>query len=147
MNNRRRKTSLAKIYTSHLIAGVRKGVTQGLRVRGSWRSNRNFNTLTPNLWPSTLCLSRSPRLLNQSPSAYSAGWWLPLLHLISIFSWPQFIRAPSPKPLRPGVAFPTTSPLQLSATRTQLLCNSTGSSNSTELYTRSTPTRSLKLNV
>ena len=28
-------------------------------MRGSWRPNRNFNILTPNLWPSTLCLSRS----------------------------------------------------------------------------------------
>ena len=67
-----------------------------MRVRGSWRSNRNFNTLTSNLWPSTLCLSRSPGLLNQRPRAHSAGWWLPLQHLISIFSGPQFIRAPSP---------------------------------------------------
>ena len=30
------------------------------------------------------------------PEAHSAGWWLSLLHLISIFSGPQFIRAPSP---------------------------------------------------
>ena len=32
----------------------------GSTVRGSWRPNRNCNILTPNLWPSTLCLSRSP---------------------------------------------------------------------------------------
>ena len=31
-----------------------------MRVRGSWRPNRNCNILTPLLWPSTLCLSRSP---------------------------------------------------------------------------------------
>ena len=37
-----------------------KTVIQGLRVRGSWRENRNCNILSPNLWPSTLCLSRSP---------------------------------------------------------------------------------------
>ena len=30
------------------------------------------------------------------PEAHSAGWWLSLLHLISIFSGPQLIRAPSP---------------------------------------------------
>ena len=55
----RRKTSLTNICTSHFICKSSKRVTQGLRVRGSWRPNRNFNILTPNLWPSTLCLSRS----------------------------------------------------------------------------------------
>ena len=80
---------------------------------------------------------------------HSAGCWLSLLHLISIFSGTQFIRA-SRGPLRPGVAFPTTSLSNSTA------CNSTGSSNSTqlnwpsnstELYNLSTPTRSLKSNV
>ena len=56
----------------------------------------NCNILTPNLWPSTLCLSRSPGLLNRRPRAHSAGCWLSLLHLISIFSGPQLIRAPTP---------------------------------------------------
>ena len=32
----------------------------GFTVRGSWRPNINCNILTPNLWPSMLCLSRSP---------------------------------------------------------------------------------------
>ena len=45
-------------------------------------------------------------MLNQRPWAHSAGWWLSLLHLISIFSGPQLIRAP--RPLRPDVTFPTT---------------------------------------
>ena len=44
-----------------------KSVTQGLRVRGSWRANRNYNILTPNLWASTLCLSRSPGRFNRRP--------------------------------------------------------------------------------
>ena len=48
------------------------------------------------LWPSALCLSRSP---DAQPEAHSAEWWLPLLHLISNFSGPQtpsgFPRAPS----------------------------------------------------
>ena len=35
-------------------------------------------------------------MLNRSPGVHSAGCWLSLLHLISIFSGPQFIRAPSP---------------------------------------------------
>ena len=63
----------------------------------------------------TLCLSCSLGLLNRRPRAHSAGCWLSLLHLISIFSGPQtpsgFPRAP-----RSGVAFPTTTRLQLSGT-------------------------------
>ena len=37
----------------------------------------------------TLCLSCSLELLNRRPRAHSAGCWLSLLHLISIFSGPQ----------------------------------------------------------
>ena len=69
--------------------------------------------MTPNLWPSTLCLSRS-QMLNRKSRGHSAGWWLSLRHLISILSGPQLIRAQ--RPLRPDVAFPTTSRLQLSGT-------------------------------
>ena len=59
-------------------------------------TEHNWNILTPNLWPSALCLSRSPGLFNRRPRAHFAGCWLSLLYLISIFSGPQFIRAPSP---------------------------------------------------
>ena len=89
INDAGRKTSLA-IFTSHLICKVRK-VFWGFTVRGSKRPTINCNILTPKFWPSALCLSRSPGLLNRRP------WcWLSLLHLIRIFSGPQFIRAPSP---------------------------------------------------
>ena len=57
-------------------------------------------------------------MLNRMPRAHSAGWWLSLWHLISIFSGPQLIRAQ--RPLRPDVAFPTTSRLQLSGTLLEL---------------------------
>ena len=94
----------------------------GFTVRGSWRSNITAIFWPPNLWPSALCLSRSPGLLNRRPRTHSAGWWLSLLHLISIFSGPQLIMAQWP--LRPDVAFLTTTHLQPSATqlarRTQL---------------------------
>ena len=92
------------IYLSLYCKGSKR-VTQGLRVRGSWRPNRNWNILTPNLWPSALCLSRSLGLLNRRPWAHSVGWWLPLLHLISNFSGPQ---APSGFPRAPsaGCGFP-----------------------------------------
>ena len=45
-------------------------------------------------------------MLNRNPGVHSAGCWLSLLHLISIFSGPQLIRAQ--RPLRSDVAFPTT---------------------------------------
>ena len=79
-----------KIFTSHFICKGSKRLCGVLL----WRPNRNCNILTPLLWPSALCLSRSPGLLNRRPKAHSAGCWFSLLHLISIFSGPQFIRAP-----------------------------------------------------
>ena len=70
----------------------------GFTVRGNLWPNINCNILTPNLWPSR-CHSCSLGLLNRRPRAHSAGCWLSLLHLISIFSGPQtqpgFPKAPS----------------------------------------------------
>ena len=108
-----------QIFTSHFICKGSKRVTQGLHVRGSWRLNINCNILTPLLWPSALCLSRSPGLLNRRPRAHTAGCQLSLLHLISIFSGPQFIRAPSPFGLV-WLSLPHLSPtlLQLNSTGT-----------------------------
>ena len=40
---------------------------KGLCVRGSWRTNRTATYWPPLLWPSALCLSRSPGLLNWRP--------------------------------------------------------------------------------
>ena len=40
---------------------------KGLYVRGSWRPNRTAIYWPPLLWPSALCLSRSPGLLNRRP--------------------------------------------------------------------------------
>ena len=52
------------------------------------------------------------------PEAHSAWWWLSLLHLISIFSGPQLIRAPSPFGLvwrsLPHIVFSSPTLLQLS---------------------------------
>ena len=42
----------------------------------------NWNILTPKLWPSALCLSRSPGLLKRSHGVHSAGCWLYLLQLV-----------------------------------------------------------------
>ena len=57
---------------------------KGWCVRGSWRPNRTATYWPPLLWPSALCLSRSPGLLNQRPGGpLSAGCWLPLPHLFT----------------------------------------------------------------
>ena len=99
-----------KIFTSHFICKGSKRVTQGLCVRGSGRTNR-----TEIFWPLTLMAIALSFLFSWCSTgglgAHSAGCWLPLQHLISNFSGPQLIRAQ--KPLRPDVAFPTTSLLQL----------------------------------
>ena len=77
----------------------------------------------------------------RGPEAHSARWWLSLLHLLSIFSGPQLIRAPSPFGLV-WLSLP------------HLVCNSLSNCNwncltsvLTELYNSSTPTRSMKSHV
>ena len=81
-----------KICTSLFIARIQMGCSRFACER-ELEIEHNWNILTPQLWPSALCLSRSPGLLNRRPWAHSAGWWLSLLPLISIFSGPQLIRA------------------------------------------------------
>ena len=51
-------------------------------VRGSWRLNRTATYWPPLLWPSALCLSRSPGLLNRRPEG-SAFCWLSLPYLVT----------------------------------------------------------------
>ena len=69
-----------------------KRVTQGFTARGSWRPNRTAIYWPPLLWPSALCLSRSPGLLNRRPRV-PALCWLSLLHLITNWS-PKLRRGP-----------------------------------------------------
>ena len=84
------------IYTSFFICKGSKRVTQGLRVRGSWRPNRNCNILTSTLISVNVVSFSFFRCSTGGPGVHSAGWWLSLLHLIRIFSGSQLIRAPSP---------------------------------------------------
>ena len=70
-----------KIFTSHFICKVRKGCSRFACER-ELETEHNWNILTPKLWPSALCLSRSPWLLNRSPGVCSAGCWLSLLHFV-----------------------------------------------------------------
>ena len=101
MNNRRRKTSLLNTCLSLYCKGSKR-VTQGLCVRGSWRPNRNCNILTPNLWPSTLCLSRSqdaqPEV--QRPTLLGDGF---LYCILSATSLVAKLHRGSRGPPRPGV--------------------------------------------
>ena len=47
-------------------------------------TEHNWNILTPKLWPSALCLSRSPWLLKRSAGVHSAGCWFSLLPLVPL---------------------------------------------------------------
>ena len=121
MNNRRRKASLTKYLPLTLLQGFEKGYTRFACER-ELETEHNWNILTPKLWPSALCLSRSLGLLNRRPRG-SLCWVLASFTA----SYQQLLWTPThqdPKPLRPGVAFPTTSLPQLAATqlarRTQL---------------------------
>ena len=120
-----------------LFVRVRKGCV-GFYCERELEIEHICNILTLNWWLSC-CVFLVLLMLTRSPGVHSAGWWLSLLHLISIFSGPQFIRAPSPFGLV-WLFLPHLPPLELEL-------NSTGPSSSTELYNCSTPTRSFKSNV
>ena len=87
-----KQTSLSKyIYLSLYCTGSKR-VTQGLRVRGSWRPNRNCNILTPTLMAVNVVsfsFSRAALPGPQRPTLLGD-----LLHLISNFSGPQLNRGP-----------------------------------------------------
>ena len=114
--NRRVKPSFIKICTSHFIVGFEK-VVQGFMVRGSWRPNRTGIYWPPLLWPSALCLSRSPGLLNRRPRS-------PLCWVRAFFTtsyqqllWTPTHRVPS---AWPGLAWPGFPYHILSATYLQV---------------------------
>ena len=90
-----------------LLKGFEK-VFQGLRVGGSWRPNRTEIFWPTVLWPSTLCLSRSPdaQLEAQRPSSLLDDGFL--YCILSVFSLDPKLHRGSQGPLRPGVAFLTT---------------------------------------
>ena len=94
-----------------------KRVTQGLRVRRSWRSNITAIYWPPLLWPSTLCLSLSPGLLNRRPRAHSAecGFLYSILSASSLDPNSSGPQAPSA-----WCGFPYHTRLQLAATQLAL---------------------------
>ena len=103
-----RKTSLTIYVPLTLLQGFEK-VVQGLNVRGSRRPNRNFNILTSTLMA-----------VNHVSFSFS---WCSTCWVLAFFtaSYQHLLWTPihkGPKPLRPGVVFPTTSRLL----RLQLYC-------------------------
>ena len=98
----RAKTSLTK-YTSHFIVTF--------VCERELETEHNCNIWPPLLWPSALCLSRSPGLLNRRPRGPALCW------MMAFFTAPyhQLVWSPTHRgprgPLRPGVAFSTTSRL------------------------------------
>ena len=143
--NRRRKTSLQIYSISHFICKVWKGYSRFARER-ELEIEQNCNILILTLMAVTLCLSCSPDAQPeaQRPTLLGAGFLTASYqHLL----WTPIHQRP--KPLRPGVAFPTTSHLPPSPalTRTPTVLTSV----LTELYNSSTPTwsptRSLKSHV
>ena len=138
------------MYLSLYCKGSKR-VTQGLRVKGSWRPNRTEIFWPPLLWPSTMCLSRSPDAQPEAlgSTLLGAGFLYCVLSASSLD--PNSIRAPEGPFGRVWLSLPTFVYLLL-----QLYCNSPSNSTGltsvlTELYNSSTPTRSptrsLKSNV
>ena len=88
-------------------------------MRGSRWPNINCNILTPTLMAVNVESFSFSWCSTGGPGVHSAGCWLSLLHLISMFFRPQFNQG-SRGPLRPGVAFPTRFRLSPSPTLLQL---------------------------
>ena len=106
-NDRRRKTSLTIILPLTLLQGFEKGYSR-FACEKELETKHNWNILTPKLMAVNVVSFSFSWCSTGGPEAHSAGWWLPLLRLISIFFGPQFNQG-SRGSLRPGVAFPTTS--------------------------------------
>ena len=135
---RRKKTSLTIFLPLTLLQGFER-VVQGLRVRGNWRPNINCNILTPLLWPSRCVFLVLLGCPTGGLGAHSAGCWLSLWHLISIFSGPLTPSGVSDDPLgRVWLSLPHLVSNSLEFYYQLLL-----RLDSTQLYNNSTPTRSL----
>ena len=142
--NRRTQDFFINSFTSHFIARVRKGCV-GFYCERELETEQKLQYFDPHSYGHHVVSFLFSWCSTGGPEAHSAGWWLPLLHLISNFSGPQtpsrFPKAPSA-----GCGFPyhisSISDWNSTATGTSVL---------TELYNSSTPTwsptRSLKSHV
>ena len=84
-----------KIFTSHFIARVRKGLLKVCVGEGAG-DRTELKYFDPTLMAVNVVSFSFSWCSTGGPGVHSAGCWLSLLHLIRIFSGPQFIRAPSP---------------------------------------------------
>ena len=80
---------LIKIFISHFIARVRKGLLKVCVWEGAG-DRTELKYFDPHSYGRQRCVFLVLQLLNRTPRAHSAGWWLSLLHLLSIFSGPHF---------------------------------------------------------
>ena len=137
MNKRQVKTSLTK-YTSQFICKGSKRLLKVCMWEGAGDRTETSIFWPPLLWPATLCLSRSPDAQPEAlrPTLLGAGFlycilsassldpnsiggheplwlvWLSLPHLFYISVWSLTgTHKGLQEPLRPDVAFPTTSRL------------------------------------
>ena len=144
-NNRRRKTSLTIYLPLTLLQGFEKGYSRFACER-ELEIEHNCNILTPNLWPSTLCLSRStdaqPEALGST--LLGAGFLYCILSASSLD--PNSSGLPEGPFGRVWLSLPH---LVFNSVRSSIQLSST--SVLTALYNSSTPTRSptrsLKSNV
>ena len=90
---RRRKISLSNIIPHIFICKFRKGCSKFACER-ELGTEHYWNILTPKLWPSALCLSRSPWLLNRSTGfpyyiSSTTSTLLACLHWLVEPNWPE----------------------------------------------------------
>ena len=114
-----RRTSLRIYVPLTLLQGFEK-VIQGLRVRGSWRPNINCNILTSTPMAvnvASFSFSRAAQPEAQRPTLLGDGF---LYCIFSATSLVPKLHRGSRGPLRPGMAFPTTSRLSPTGTPIQL---------------------------
>ena len=109
-----------------------KRFTQGLRVRGSWGPNRTAIFWPTLLWPSALCLSHSPGLLNRRPRGPALCWMMNFFTA----SYQQLLWTPTQSGAPSPFGLVWLSLLHLVSTPTVWLLVLT------ELYNSSTPTQS-----
>ena len=114
-----------------------ESVVQGLRVRGCWRSNRNFNILTSTLMTVNVVSFSflDTQLEALGSTLLGAGLLYCFLSVSSLDPNSSGLQAPF---CLVWLSLPHLTPLELELNWL---------SNSTQLYNRSTPTRSLKSNV
>ena len=138
-----------KICTSHFIARVRKVLLKFCVWEGAG-DRTELKYFDPKLMTINVVSFSFFRCSTGGLGVHSAGCWLSVLHLISIFSGPQLIRAPGPF----GLVWLSLPHLVSNSTATQLsatVWNCLLTSVLTVLYNSSTPTqsptRSLKSHV